>query len=123
MWRQGLLPINLPWHALEVFAVAACVEDFKGPPIDFRTDAAPDVTALIQRSGIPREYTVTRAGPQNHESVGSVERGVREVKEGIATLRLELAKENCDLQDINRLQTTEILDRVVVGWSGFPNPP
>ena len=60
----------------------------EGPPIDFRTDAAPDVTALIQRSGIPREYTVTRAGPQNHESVGSVERGVREVKEGIATIRL-----------------------------------
>ena len=52
----------------------------EGPPIDFRTDAAPDVTALIQRSGIPREYTVTRAGPQNHDSVGSVERGVREVK-------------------------------------------
>ena len=71
----------------------------EGPPIDFRTDAAPDVTALIQRSGIPREYTVTRAGPQNHDSVGSVERGVREVKEGIATIRLELAKENCDLQD------------------------
>ena len=43
----------------------------EGPPIDFRTDAAPDVTALIQRSGIPREYTVTRAGPQNHDSVGS----------------------------------------------------
>ena len=61
----------------------------EGPPIDFRTDAAPDVTALIQRSGIPREYTVTCAGPQN----------VREVKEGIATIRLELAKENCDLQD------------------------
>ena len=57
------------------------------------------MTALIQRSGIPREYTVTRAGPQNHDSVGSVERGVREVKEGIATIRLELAKENCDLQD------------------------
>ena len=71
----------------------------EGPPIDFRTDAAPDVTALIQRSGIPREYTVTRAGLQNHDSVGSVERGVREVKEGIATIQLELAKENCDLQD------------------------
>ena len=76
----------------------------KGPPIDFRTDAAPDVTALIQRSGIPREYTVTRAGPQNHDSVGSVERGVREVKEGIATIRLELAKENCDLQCKTALQ-------------------
>ena len=58
-----------------------------------------DTWALIQRSGQPREYTVTRAGPQNHDSVGSVERGVREVKEGIAVIRLELVKENCDLQD------------------------
>ena len=78
---------------------ANCKKSPSAKAIDFRTDAAPDVTALIQRSGIPREYTVTRAGPQNHDSVGSVERGVREVKEGIATIRLELAKENCDLQD------------------------
>ena len=86
------------WHIRQILSEISLVGG-EGPPIDFRTDAASDVTALIQRSGIPREYTVTGAGPQNHDSVGSVERGVREVKEGIATIRLELAKENCDLQD------------------------
>ena len=59
----------------------------EGPPIDFRTDAAMDVTTLIQRGAIPREFTVTRAGPQNHDSIGSAERGVREVREGIAVVR------------------------------------
>ena len=36
---------------------------------------------------------------QNHDTVGSVERGVREVKEALAVLRLELAKAGLDLVD------------------------
>ena len=54
---------------------------------------------VLRRSGLPREYTVNKAGPQNHDTVGSVERGVREVKEALAVLRLELAKAGLDLVD------------------------
>jgi len=42
---------------------------------------------------------VNKAGPQNHDTGGSVERGVREVKEALAVLRLELAKAGLDLVD------------------------
>ena len=63
-----------------------------GPPIDIRTDAATDVGELLRRSAINREFTVSRAGPQEHNVVGSAERGVREIKEAIAVVRLELAK-------------------------------
>ena len=42
---------------------------------------------------------MNKAGPQNHDTVGSVERGVREVKEALAVLRLELAKAGLDLVD------------------------
>ena len=37
-----------------------------GPPIDIRTDAATDVGELLRRSAINREFTVSRAGPQEH---------------------------------------------------------
>ena len=63
-----------------------------GPPIDIRTDAATDVGELLRRSAINREFTVSRAGPQEHNVVGSAERGVREIKEAISVVRLELAK-------------------------------
>ena len=54
-----------------------------GPPIDIRTDAATDVGELLRRSSINREFTLSRAGPQEHNVIGSAERGVREVKEAI----------------------------------------
>ena len=55
-----------------------------GPPIDIRTDAATDVGELLRRSAINREFTVSRAGPQEHNVVGSAERGVIQLtKSGI----------------------------------------
>ena len=75
------------------------LETLEGPPVDFRTDAQDEVGTVLRRSGLPREYTVNKAGPQNHDTVGSVERGVREVKEALAVLRLELAKAGLDLVD------------------------
>ena len=53
-------------------------------PIDFRSDASYELGTL-KRAGIPREFTVNKASPQNHDTVGSVERGVREVKEALAS--------------------------------------
>ena len=78
-----------------------------GPPIDIRTDAATDVGELLRRSAINREFTVSRAGPQEHNVVGSAERGVREIKEAIAVVRLELAKHQLDIVDS------------MVGWDGI----
>ena len=78
-----------------------------GPPIDIRTDAATDVGELLRRSAINREFTVSRAGPQEHNVVGSAERGVREIKEAISVVRLELAKHQLDVVDS------------MVGWDGI----
>ena len=78
-----------------------------GPPIDIRTDAATDVGELLRRSAINREFTVSRAGPQEHNVVGSAERGVREIKEVISVARLELAKRQLDVVDS------------MVGWDGI----
>ena len=78
-----------------------------GPPIDIRTDAATDVGELLRRSVINREFIVSRAGPQEHNVVGSAERGVREIKEAIAVVRLELAKHQLDIVDS------------MVGWDGI----
>ena len=78
-----------------------------GPPIDIRTDAATDVGELLRRSAINREFTLSRAGPQEHNVIGSAERGVREVKEAIAVVRLELAKHQLDIVDS------------LVGWDGI----
>ena len=66
-------------------------------PIDFRSDASDELGTTLRRAGIPREFTVSKAGPQNHDTVGSVERGVRELKEGLAVLRLELGKAGVDV--------------------------
>ena len=78
-----------------------------GPPIDIRTDAATDVGELLRRSAINREFTVSRAGPQEHNVVGSAERGVREIKVAVAVVRLELAKHQLDIVDS------------MVGWDGI----
>ena len=78
-----------------------------GPPIDIRTDAATDVGELLRRSAINREFTVSRAGPQEHNVVGSAERGVREIKEAISVVRLEFAKHQLDIVDS------------MVGWDGI----
>ena len=86
-------------HLRQILAEFGLLETLEGPPVDFRTDAQDEVGTVLRRSGLPREYTVNKAGPQNHDTVGSVERGVREVKEALAVLRLELAKAGLDLVD------------------------
>ena len=42
------------------------------PEIDFRPDASDEFGTTLRRAGIPREFTVNKAGPQNHDTVGSV---------------------------------------------------
>ena len=86
-------------HLRQILAEFGLLETLEGPPVDLRTDAQDEVGTVLRRSGLPREYTVNKAGPQNHDTVGSVERGVREVKEALAVLRLELAKAELDLVD------------------------
>ena len=86
-------------HLRQILSEFGLLETLEGPPVDFRTDAQDEVGTVLRRSGLPREYTVNKAGPQNHDTVGSVERGVREVKEALAVLRLELAKAGLDLVD------------------------
>ena len=75
-------------HIREVFAEFGLV----GNPLDVRSDAAHDVGALIRRATLDREFTIDRAAPQEHDTVGSVERGVREVKEAMSVISLELEK-------------------------------
>ena len=86
-------------HLRQILAEFGLLETLEGPPVDFRTDAQAEVGTVLRRSGLPREYTVNKAGPQNHDTVGSVQRGVREIKEALAVLRLELAKAGLDLVD------------------------
>ena len=81
-------------------------------PIDFRSAASAELGTTLRRAGIPREFTVNKAGPQNHDTVGSVERGVREVKEALAVLRLELEKAGVDV--VNSLVGWEASSRYVV---------
>ena len=78
----------------------------------FRSDASDELGTTLRRAGIPREFTVSKAGPQNHDTVGSVERGVRELKEGLAVLRLELGKAGVDV--VNSLVGWEASSRYVI---------
>ena len=81
-------------------------------PIDFRSDASDEIGTTLRRAGIPRPFTVNKAGPQRHNTVGSIERGVRELKEAIAVLRLELRKAGVDV--INSLIGWESSSRYCV---------
>eukprot|EP00435_Cladocopium_sp_Y103_P006153 s4710_g2.t1 len=98
--RERILKVQVTGqHLRQILAEFGLLETLDGPPVDFRTDAQDEVGTVLRRAGLPREYTVSKAGPQNHDTVGSVERGVREVKEGLPVLRLELAKAGLDIVD------------------------
>eukprot|EP00434_Breviolum_minutum_P033958 symbB.v1.2.030050.t1/scaffold3346.1/size69245/5 len=99
--------VNVTAQQIRQILVEFGVSGSDGPPIDIRTDAATDVGELLRRSAINREFTLSRAGPQEHNVIGSAERGVREVKEAIAVARLELAKHQLDIVDS------------LVGWDGI----
>ena len=99
--------VNVTAQQIRQILVEFGVSGSDGPPIDIWTDAATDVGELLRRSAINREFTLSRAGPQEHNVIGSAERGVREVKEAIAVVRLELAKHQLDIVDS------------LVGWDGI----
>ena len=99
--------VNVTAQQIRQILVEFGVSGSDGPPIDIRTDAATDVGELLRRSAINREFTLSQAGPQEHNVIGSAERGVREVKEAIAVVRLELAKHQLDIVDS------------LVGWDGI----
>ena len=99
--------VNVTAQQIRQILVEFGVSGSDGPPIDIRTDAATDVGELLRRLGMNWEFTLSRAGPQEHNVIGSAERGVREVKEAIAVVRLELAKHQLDIVDS------------LVGWDGI----
>ena len=86
-------------HVRQILAEFGLLETSDGPPVDFRTDAQSEVGVTLRRCGLPLQYTINKAGPQNHDTIGGAERGVREIKEGLSVLRLELQKANLDLRD------------------------
>ena len=61
------------------------------------TDAEGAVSDLIAGASEEFAFQVRKAEPQNHESVGVAERGVRKVKESLQTLRSDLNQEGVDL--------------------------
>ena len=75
-------------HVRQIMAESGLLSGY-AMALDFRSDASEEIGATLRRAGIPRPFTVNKAGPQNHNIVGSIERGVRELKEAIAVLRLE----------------------------------
>ena len=71
--------VNVTAQQIRQILVEFGVSGSDGPPIDIRTDAATEWGDLLRRSAINREFTLSRAGPQEHNVIGSAERGVREV--------------------------------------------
>ena len=62
------------------------------------TDAESAVADLVGTSSGEFTFQVKRAEPQNHEAVGSAERGVRRLKESLQTLRSDLNQEGLDVR-------------------------
>ena len=48
------------------------------------TDAESAVSALVSEAGGGLHFSVKRAGPQNHETVGHAERTIRWIKESVS---------------------------------------
>ena len=69
----------------------------KETSIVIRTDAEISVGELIGRSVGNYNFMVRRAGPQQHRSIGSAERGVREIKESLSVLRSDLNGQGLDI--------------------------
>ena len=61
------------------------------------TDAESAVADLVGTSSGEFTFQVKRAEPQNHEAVGSAERGVRRLKESLQTLRSDLNQGGLDV--------------------------
>ena len=65
--------------------------------IVLHTDAERAVGQLVSRVSSNFTFTIRRASPQQHRSVGGAERGVRRLKENLAVLRADLNKGGVDI--------------------------
>ena len=65
--------------------------------IVLHTDAERQVADLVGKGFEQFSFSVRRASPQQHQSVGHAERGVRRMKEGLSLLRAEMNQANMDL--------------------------
>ena len=65
--------------------------------IILHTDAERAVAELVGRATDKYTFNVRRANPQQHQSVGAAERGVRRLKEGLAVIRAELNAGSADV--------------------------
>ena len=61
------------------------------------TDAERSVGQLISRASTNFTFTVRRANPQQHRSVGGAERGVRRLKENLSVLRADMNEHGYDV--------------------------
>ena len=61
------------------------------------TDAERSVGQLISRASTNFTFTVRRANPQQHRSVGGAERGVRRLKENLSVLRADMNEQGFDV--------------------------
>ena len=69
-----------------------------GISIQLVTDSEAAVSAFVTGATCSQNWLVEKAPPQGHEFVGAAERCVRTVKEGIATIRSELAEQGVGLK-------------------------
>ena len=69
----------------------------KNVSVSLVTDAESAVSALVSEAGGGFHFSVKRAGPQNHETVGHAERTIRWIKESVRTLMLEFQKQGLTL--------------------------
>ncbi len=65
--------------------------------IVLHTDAERAVGQLVSRVPSNFTFTIRRATPQQHRSVGGAERGVRRLKENLSVLRADLNKAGVDI--------------------------
>ena len=66
-------------------------------PLQVITDKEDAVGVLITKAFVGREISIKRASPQNHEPVGSAEKAIRTLKEGLSAIRLTLRELGFDV--------------------------
>ena len=69
----------------------------KAVSIDVHTDSEREVGEIIGNSTGRYTFSIRRAAPQQHRSVGAAERTVRELKESFSVLRADLNAQGLDV--------------------------
>ena len=69
----------------------------KAVSIDVHTDSERAVGEIIGNSTGRYTFAIRRAAPQQHRSIGSAERAVRELKESFSVLRADLNAQGLDV--------------------------